>query len=352
MNRRGFLLASGSTVLTGSTISSLQRPSLGLEFELSAVPNKKTSNVDSITVQFTNFEITPVYLDESMGLDISVELDIQDQRTATKTVSGVEFTNGQTIDGKRIQKSTGKDLTQVFIDRLDRSENNISGAIYIWVDHPEISQKSYHQPFSVNKTNTIDNFEDGDLSEYSTNDNTSEAEYNVQTSVVKKGSYALELKMNNTKDMSVSSTSKLPNYPSQGDLTRCWVRVSNTDSNVAALGIASDGTDTGDAGKKCYSARLDVENNSFYIQKRGSSNNPIIASDTSVSLSPNIWYEIEFIYKKDNTLEAEVFDEGGSSISNRISGSDSEYAGDTGIAYLMNQNNKSGSAYFDNARIV
>lgn len=70
MKRREFLLASGSAILTGTAIGSLQRPALGLEFEISAVPSKKPMNIDSILIEFTNFDMTPTYLDERMNHEI------------------------------------------------------------------------------------------------------------------------------------------------------------------------------------------------------------------------------------------------------------------------------------------
>lgn len=112
MERRRFLVASGSTILAGTALNSLQRPAVGLDFEISTVPNRKPSDVDSILIEFTNLEITPSYLDDSEDLGIKIELDIDGKDPITKTVSSLSFTNNQTIDSSYISSETGTDLSQ------------------------------------------------------------------------------------------------------------------------------------------------------------------------------------------------------------------------------------------------
>lgn len=63
MERRKFLLATGSAVLSGATLGVTQKPSFALEFELSGIPNRNPSNVNSILVQFSRFKLTPRYVD-------------------------------------------------------------------------------------------------------------------------------------------------------------------------------------------------------------------------------------------------------------------------------------------------
>lgn len=157
MKRREFLLATGCTILSGSAIGSSQRPAVGLEFQLSAVPDEKPTNIDSILVKFTSFKITPLYLDESSGLDITVELDIEGEPPITKSVSGLSFTNGRTIDRAKIQDKSEKDLSQVVIDELDKSGSNLQGDIYVRVNHPDISERTYNQSVEINQSNVLTN---------------------------------------------------------------------------------------------------------------------------------------------------------------------------------------------------
>jgi hypothetical protein len=161
MKRRKFLLATGSTILTGSTISSIQHPAIGLEFEISAVPNKQPSNIDSILIQFTSLKITPLYLDEDKRLDITVELDIEGESPVTKSASGLGFTNGKTIDRTKIKNEGGEDLSSVVIDGINESGDSLRGDICVRVDHPNISQKSYSKSFIIGQTDIIEDFEDG-----------------------------------------------------------------------------------------------------------------------------------------------------------------------------------------------
>lgn len=152
MNRRKFLLASGSTILTGSALGSFRRPALGLELELSAVPNREPKNIDSLLIEFTNLEITPFYLDEGLGLDITVKLDIEGEDPVEKSVSGLSFANGQTIDKEKIQ-TAGKDLSQIVIDGLDKSGSNLRGNIFVRVSHEDISAQTYNKSFNINRGN-------------------------------------------------------------------------------------------------------------------------------------------------------------------------------------------------------
>lgn len=94
-----------------------------------------------------------------------MELDVEDENPIIKSVSGISFSNGQTVDSTYIKSKTEKDLSQVFTDNLDNS--NLRGDVYVRVDHPNISQQSYRQSFEINQSNIIDDFEDGDISEYS-----------------------------------------------------------------------------------------------------------------------------------------------------------------------------------------
>lgn len=165
MKRRKFLVASGSGVLTGSTLSSLQRPSLGIEFEISSIPNERPAIIDSLLIKFTQFRITPQYLDESASLDITVELQVQGESPVIKEVDGVNFTNGSTLDKTEIEDRSETDLTNVVIDGIDKSGSNLSGGVIITLTHPSISEKTYQRSFNINQFDNVifEGFETGSL---------------------------------------------------------------------------------------------------------------------------------------------------------------------------------------------
>lgn len=67
----------------------------------------------------------------------------------------------------------------------------------------------------------IDNFEDGDLSEYGGDT----AEAGIQSTYTKDGLYGVEINQSGSSYQEIRSTSGLPYYPSQGDTFRVWLRI-------------------------------------------------------------------------------------------------------------------------------
>jgi hypothetical protein len=75
MKRRNFTIASGSAIISGLSTINLQRSATGLKFQLSKSSiNVDPSTVNSITLQFDTFKITPRYLDEEKSLSITVRV--------------------------------------------------------------------------------------------------------------------------------------------------------------------------------------------------------------------------------------------------------------------------------------
>lgn len=278
MERRKFLLASGSAVLAGNGIGLLQRPVLGLEFELSATPNRDPSNVDSILIEFTDLKIMPNYLDESTGIDIKAELDIENRKPVEKTVSGLSFNNGEIIDADTIKRRSGEDLSFLSVDELNKS-TSLGGDIRILVSHPDISDKSYQKRFTISQTNIIDNFERGDLSPY---DSGYTENFSIVSSPVYEGSYALK----GTTDSSVGpnkwivSTGGLQNYPSRGDSIELRMRGTNGNAQPRFMfGLQDSSWDSG------YSVNLDISDGKAIFQKQTNNLRAI-----NHSFSSDIWY--------------------------------------------------------------
>lgn len=148
MNRRKFIVATGSAILTGSTIRSVNQPSLGLEFELSAVPNSAPSNVDSIIVQFERLEITPKYLDDNAEIDIKIELNINGSNVQEKTITGVEFSNNERLTIRKITNRGSDNASQIKSDLT--LGDNLTGEIKVSVSHADISE-TYQRFFNINE---------------------------------------------------------------------------------------------------------------------------------------------------------------------------------------------------------
>jgi hypothetical protein len=163
MRRRKFLLASGSTALSGNVLTSLQRPALGLDFKLSYIPDRKPKNIDSILIRFQDFYLTPLYLDDRISMDIEVEFDIESKSSVTKSITDLSFTNGEKINISKIRERTGVDLSKIVIDGLNSSGSRIDGSIYVKVSHPDVSNKLYNRSFEISKKSITDDFDDGSL---------------------------------------------------------------------------------------------------------------------------------------------------------------------------------------------
>lgn len=142
MKRRSFLLASGSTILSGTAISGLQRPAFGLEFELLTTPSTDPSNVNSVLVDFDNFRLTPQYVDSSKDATITIEVTIGSySQSVSKTVS---VTNGKAIKSDDLNPET-----PVVVDGIDTTKNAIDGEIVITVEHSSIGTETYQQGFTI-----------------------------------------------------------------------------------------------------------------------------------------------------------------------------------------------------------
>lgn len=182
MKRRNFILSSGSAILTGALgLSQTQRPAVGVNFELSDVPNKNPEDVDRLTVDFSKLEVTPQYLDESESMQITVSLNLDDHGKDESDPTSVSVTNGVT-------ERLSDDVEPLVVDIVD-PDITISGTVNINVDHPDI-QDRYRSQFNVNTgdipDNGVEDFETGSLDTQWTN----KSYINVSTDQIISGSYS------------------------------------------------------------------------------------------------------------------------------------------------------------------
>jgi len=129
------------------------------------------------------------------------------------------------------------------------------------------------------KESIIDDFEDGDMSEYGVTLN------NVQTvqSPVLFGSYSAKISGN----AKAASTSGLEYYPSQGDKFSFYAYNPSSTADVnemVTFGLQDE--------NNFYGASFSRSNNLIRLFKDGDTGNEIVA-EVSVSLSLDTWYEME-----------------------------------------------------------
>lgn len=140
MERRDFVIASGSTILSGLITSHLSRSAVGLNFEVSA-PNKDPSEVDSLLVGFETLEVTPRYLDESDPISVQAKLEVAGRTDKTSEFQA-SVENGKTVELKNR-------IDTMVVEGIDKS-TFIRGDVTVMIDHPNV-QDSYSQSFKVAK---------------------------------------------------------------------------------------------------------------------------------------------------------------------------------------------------------
>lgn len=148
MRRRRFIVATGSAVLAGSAINSVKRPALGLDFELSAVPDTDPSNVESIVINFEKLELTPKYLNDDEKIDITLRLDFGGSKVKSKEFNQIGFSNYERLNIQKIADRTGKDASKIRSGSLDPNSDS-KGKITVSVNHPDISE-TYQKYFQIN----------------------------------------------------------------------------------------------------------------------------------------------------------------------------------------------------------
>lgn len=153
---------------------------------------------------------------------------------------------------------------------------------------------------------TIDDFEDGDIAEYS--DET--GSYAVTTTSPLNGSYRLEgTTPTGGGGVTIRSTSGLNYYPAQGDTFRYNFQFSQTDQLQAILFGATSG-DTGLNGTYRVDATIDSSKWTLHHMSTSGTNTEL-ASDTSVSYSTGVAYEGEVKWASDGTITCTLFDDTG-----------------------------------------
>lgn len=192
----------------------------------------------------------------------------------------------------------------------------------------------------------VDDFEDGDLSQYA-----SIAEASVQTGTVNSGTYALQFDTPDGTSYTFSSTSGLNAYPSAGDTFEFYVYMTDaSDYWKFSFGSQSEtALSSGTTIVEGYHAHF--KNDSFEINVRSGGSTTVFAGPTSVNPPENEWLRGEVSWGSNGSMTATLYDASGSEIAS-VSGSDSTYS-TGGIGYYCN--NSAGNAstqYWDDINII
>lgn len=142
MKRRGFFLASASMLSSGSVLSVNREPVVGVEFELSTIPERDPSNINSVMVDFSGFKLTPRYIDYSESLSVEIVINIDGN---SKTVSeDVSLARGEIVNKEDISSQL-----PIRVDGVETSEKSINVNIEVNVSNSSIGTETYNQSFTI-----------------------------------------------------------------------------------------------------------------------------------------------------------------------------------------------------------
>ncbi|MFC4552402.1 hypothetical protein [Halorussus sp. GCM10023401] len=180
----------------------------------------------------------------------------------------------------------------------------------------------------------VDDFEDGNLSEYSFDRGSSGA--SVVSSPTYVGENALEISNSNTE---MISTSGLDHYPGAGDQFGCWIRATGgADDTNFTYGVQDH--------DNRYLVRIDFVNDEFELWRHEGGQSYVLNSQSSgFSLAEDTWYKVKVNWKPDGTQYAELFKESGKLLA-EASATDSTWSSG-GVGYDAYLGSSGGSVYFD-----
>ena len=211
--------------------------------------------------------------------------------------------------------------------------NHTGGSIRLYVNGQEKDPATFPGESSGA---VVDDFEDGDLSEYSFDRGSTGA--SIVSSPTHGGSYALEYAGSYTEAI---STSGLGAYPAAGDTFDCWVRTSGGANNLNFTWGVQDHQNR-------YYVKLYPADGKMFLFTYKSGTATSQGGNTGLSLSQDAWYRLEVQWATDGTQTVTLYDTGGTQLS-QLSMTDSTWtSGGVGYdAYLSSGQ----SIYFDDVTI-
>jgi hypothetical protein len=190
---------------------------------------------------------------------------------------------------------------------------------------------------SDGSTLVIDDFEDGDIAEYSFDRGSAGA--SVVSSPTYAGSYALEITDDNTE---LISTSGLPNYPVAGDTFSTWVRGTNGADDLDVTYGVQDHDNR-------YFVNVEIQNGAIRLSKLENDSSTVLDADSGFSLAEDAWYELEVDWGRDGTHTVRIYNSDGSKLG-QCSATDKLWTCG-GFGYDAFLDSSGGTAYFDRTTV-
>ncbi|MFB6244883.1 MAG: twin-arginine translocation signal domain-containing protein [Candidatus Nanohaloarchaea archaeon] len=187
---------------------------------------------------------------------------------------------------------------------------------------------------------TLEDFEDGDASEYSVLIN--KGSYSVQSSTVHSGNYALRMKPDNPDSIFIAATGG--DYSlSQGQKFEFYWRGYVQDAAFFGFGWQGESVKSG------YLVQGFNQNDVYELERWDSGSRTSLASG-SVNWSSGVWYRTVVDWANDGTITATTYDDNSNKLDS-ITATDSNYTSG-GIAFWVFSNNENNPRYFDDVRII
>jgi hypothetical protein len=343
MKRRDFVVASGSAILSGYLIDNSNKPVFGAKFELTS-ENADPAKTQSVLLKFNRLRITPQYLDDNENLQVRVIVKFEDGTKKIKTADQISFENGQKIGLQEIQSRSSVDLSSILVDGISTSKSIFEGNVTIEVSHPQTGKKDYNRRIQLSETSTIvDDFEDGNLSEYSVVDSGTTSTIKVQSNTYYTGNNALQM-TDSSGTPAVASMSGLESYPKAGDtFSYHWYYTGSNAVGALIFGAQSEG-DFPDG----YMVRPN-QSDGFEFQELGGSLS--ISKNFNRSSYTNQWLRTTIDWKEDGKFVIDLDKSDGTNILTLEPSSTKYKSG--GINWTKGSGSSTTeTVFFDNLKII
>lgn len=289
-----------------------------------------TSPADGASVSNTQVEITASLSDATTSVDAStISVTVQDSDGS----DGPEFSSAGTgTTGVSYDAGTGT-LT---INASDAGVSYANGQVSVSITADDLAGNTGSESSTFTVASTIDNFEDGNINEYTGAVN----QFQTVTSPVSDGTYALQATPTGNAIKRITSTSGLPLYPHQGDKFRYAIR-KPPHSKSPYVGQVRFGTTS--AGNH-YTVEVVQQGNSNNYRLR-LSNGASTQESATFTFSNDEWHEVTVDWGSSNIV-ATIKD----STDTQLGSVTVTSAGDSGD-YLSFASQR-GTTYWDHVRLV
>lgn len=258
----------------------------------------------------------------------TIRLQTQNSGTVSVPVFDTADAGGDVYDMVRVQTASGVG----FIPFV-----NPSNAAYPYLRIQTQNQGVLAAHNDAALTQIIDDFNDGDLSEYTTTNTAS-----ITTSPTYEGSHALQINNAAAQEDFAHSTSGLNAYPSAGDTFefRFWM-TDNTDDNVdfywaASSTFADDG----------YKVRFRSYQNDLQLQRMDNGSSTLLSSQSSISWRQGEWHRVVIDWGSGGSITVTAYDAGGTQLG-QVSATDGNYTSG-GISWgVSTGSGNSSTMYYD-----